>query len=82
MTNIVDETDKYSKTDFLKKCFISKLSVSQDGLLISDLNEKGAPTIERYVEYNFPDGYNYIIILNKDTQAVYKEHQKFDQLNG
>ena len=65
-TKIEDETDRFDKVDFLKKCFISKLSVNRDGIMFTDMAEKGAPNIERYAEQNFPDGYNYVIILNKD----------------
>ena len=63
-SSIVDETENFEKSSFLKQTFISKLDVNQDGLLISDMNQKGAPNIKRYVEYNYPDGYNYIILLN------------------
>ena len=66
-SNIVDETVNFNKTEYLKKLFISKTkTMSKDGLLISDMNDKGAPKIQRFVEYNFPDGYNYIIVLNND----------------
>ena len=48
-THISDETEKYDKTEFLKKVFISKLDYSKQGLICTNMEAEGAPDIKRYL---------------------------------
>ena len=63
-TTITDETMQHNVRQFLKSTFIAKLSHSRSGLHRLDFAHKKAPQIKRYQEYNFPEGYNYILVLN------------------
>lgn len=59
-----DETPKIQKEDFLKEAFVAKLDVTKEGLHFINMESKGAPLINRYLEVNYPEGYIYIIIDN------------------
>jgi len=78
---IDDQSQVYKKEFFLKKAFIAKLKYSRSGLGRITMKEKKAPLIKRYLEQNFPEGYNYVIILNQESEAVYKESQVFDKFD-
>ena len=68
----------------MKATFIAKLQKTRAGLHRLDFSDKKAPQIKRYQEYNFPEGYNYILVLNQDSEATYKEnleYEKFEKLN-
>jgi len=44
--------------------------------------EQGAPLIKRYLDCNFEEGYIYVIIENKDDEAVYMESLEFDKFEN
>lgn len=59
-----DETHLESNTKerFLKLAFLAKLEKTKEGLEISNMKEKGAAKITRYMNFNQTEGYIYIII--------------------
>jgi hypothetical protein len=44
--------------------------------------EQGAPLIKRYLDCNYQEGYIYVIIENKDDEAVYTESLEFDKFEN
>jgi len=69
------------KEEFLRNAFISKLDVSKDGLLVETFAEKGAPLVTRYLQLGNPEGYIYVIVDNKDPEAIYKETLEFEKFD-
>jgi hypothetical protein len=61
--------------------FLAKLEKTTEGLEISTMVEKGAPKIQRYMNYNQTEGYIYIIIENRDPEAIYIEELEFDKFD-
>ena len=78
-----DFTDQNNKAKFLSAAFIAKSKRTKEGLHHINMAEHLAPKIDRYIEYGFREGYIYIIIENKDEEAIYKEgiiFEKFENL--
>ena len=72
MTDILRSENAHIKVDFLKKTFISKVEAfecskhKEDYYTYDDMADKGAANIKRYREVNFPEGYNYMVVINRD----------------
>lgn len=76
-----DEThfDGNKKEKFLKMAFLAKLKKTTEGLEMTTMADKGAPNIHRYMNYTQKEGYIYIIIENRDPEAIYIEELEFDK---
>ena len=59
--------------------FLAKLEKTTDGLELQTMADKGAPNIHRYMNYTSNEGYIYIIIENRDQEAIYIEELEFDK---
>jgi len=70
-----------TKEKFLKMAFLAKLEKTTDGLELQTMADKGAPNIHRYMNYTSNEGYIYIIIENRDQEAIYIEELEFDKFD-
>jgi len=42
------------------------------------MEKKGAPKIERYQCGKAPEGYNFVIVINNEEEATYKENLEYN----
>jgi len=51
-------------------------------VVVQNFESKGAPNIVRYQCGKAPEGYNFVIIQNKEEEATYKENIEYTTFDG
>ena len=51
-------------------------------MAVQNFSQKGAPDIVRYQCGKAPEGYNFVIIKNKEEEATYKENIEYTTFDG
>mmetsp|Transcript_3288 Transcript_3288/g.5459 ORF Transcript_3288/g.5459 Transcript_3288/m.5459 type:complete len:139 (+) Transcript_3288:1312-1728(+) len=67
----------------LERIFRAKaLSEPDEFIQVSDMAKKRAPKIKRYQCGKAPEGYNFVLIVNDEREATYKEYLEYNTFEG
>ena len=73
-------TDQYEQILF--QAFHSKCQQQMDDIQVTNMEEKRAPLITKYECNSATEGFNFVIIENKESEAVYKENVEYTTADG
>lgn len=75
--------EAFTRSQVLEKAFMSKALIGgNEHIKESDMSEKGAPAIKLYNCTKSEEGYNFKLVINNETEAVYKEVVEYPTFKG